>query len=274
MVRYSPWFSKSELRSSNNLKKRAMKLRLNLQWKLLLLVAGTTTLILLGSAYLHGVFTKSLIEEYRYYDAVRQVVTIAKRAETNGYLSTPNELRQETEFLLKSRPDFHQIDIYQTTPAGEKLLVTTAPDATHLPYLNQQTPDNEFGEMERPFPEVVSIEVERDGVRLWVITSAINDRDDSGYVSALVSKTSHTDFISRLQFQHNMILAGAVVASIVLLYLLFAVLFRRPLRDIVSAMATARAGNLSVRATVRRDDELGTIAKGFNRMIEDIRSRD
>ena len=107
-----------------------------------------------------------------------------------------------------------------------------------------------------------------------MITAAINESEGGGYVSALVSKTSSADFISRLQFRHNLVLAGAVVASIALLYLLFAVLFRRPLKDIVSAMAKARAGNLSVRATVRRDDELGTIAKGFNRMIEDIRVRD
>src|ERR1700682_1756639 len=120
-----------------------MKLRLNLQWKLLLLVAGTTTLILLVSANLHGVFTKSLIEEYRYDNSVSQVVTIAKRAETNGYFGTPNKLLQEIDFVVKSRPDFNQIDIYQTTPAGEKLIVSTAPNAPRLPYLNQQTQDNE-----------------------------------------------------------------------------------------------------------------------------------
>src|SRR5258706_4108938 len=38
-------------------------------------------------------------------------------------------------------------------------------------------------------------------------------------------------------------------------------------------MTQARNGDLSARATVRRDDELGTIATGFNRMIDDIRSR-
>jgi two-component system NtrC family sensor kinase len=151
--------------------------------------------------------------------------------------------------------------------------VTTAPQASRVPYLNQQTQDNEFGEMERPLPDVVTVEVERDGVRLWVITAAINEREGSGYVSALVSKTPRTNFIDQLQLRKDVVLAGAVAASIALLYLLFAVLFRRPLRDIVSAMASARAGNLSARAPVHRDDELGTIAKGFNRMIEDIRLR-
>ncbi|HAF14451.1 MAG TPA: hypothetical protein DCK99_12295, partial [Blastocatellia bacterium] len=113
-----------------------MPLRLNLQWKVLLLVAGTTTLILLVSAYLHGVITKSLIEEYRYDDAVKQVVTVANRAQTRGYFNTPDDLLQEIEFLVNSRPDFNQIDVYQTTSTGEKLVATTAPNSPRLPYLN------------------------------------------------------------------------------------------------------------------------------------------
>src|SRR5258706_14765764 len=126
-----------------------MKLRLNLQWKLLLLVAGTTTLILLVSAYLHGILTNSLIEEYRYDNAVSQVVTVAKRAETNGYFGSPADLLQEIDFLVKSRPDFHQLDVYQTTPAGETLIVSTAPDAPLLPFFNLQTQDNRLGAVER-----------------------------------------------------------------------------------------------------------------------------
>src|SRR2546423_8255695 len=121
-----------------------MKLRLNLQWKLLLLVAGTTTIILLVSAYLHGVFTSWLIEEYRYDSAVSQVVTVAKRAETNGYFGSPGDLLQEIDFLVKSRPDFHQIDFYQTTPDGKKLIVTTTTAAPSLSYLNMEQPNIMF----------------------------------------------------------------------------------------------------------------------------------
>src|SRR5205807_6360098 len=61
---------------------------------------------------------------------------------------------------------------------------------------------------------------------------------------------------------------------IALLYFLFAFFFRRPARDIVNAMAQARAGDLTARAPVRSDDELGTIARGFNQMIGDICARD
>src|SRR5437588_7226662 len=250
-----------------------MQLRLNLQWKVLLLVAGTITIILLVSTYLHGLITKSLSEEYRYNNAIRQVVTVAKRTQTYNYLANPSDLLQEIQFLVNSRPDFNQIDVYQATHDGEKLIASTAPDGPRLPYLNEQSKDNEFGEMERPLPDVTTFEIERDGLRQWVITAAINQGEGRGYVSALVQKTSRTDFISRLQFRQNLFLGGATVVSIALLYFLFVIFFRHPVQDIASAMARAGTGDLCARATVRRDDELGAIAAGFNRMIDEIRSR-
>jgi two-component system, NtrC family, sensor kinase len=250
-----------------------MQLKLNLQWKVLLLVAGTMTAILLASTYLHGLITKSLSEEYRYNNAIRQVVTVANRAQTYNYFTSPADLIQEIQFLVNSRPEFNQIDVYQPVSDSEKLVATTAPNAPRLPYLNEQSKDNEFGEMERPLPDVTTFEVERDGLRHWVITAAIKQGQGRGYVSALVQKNPRTDFVSRLQFQHNILLASASLVSMALLYLLFMIFFRRPARDIATAMAQARAGDLSTRATVRRDDELGTIAAGFNRMIDDIRSR-
>jgi signal transduction histidine kinase len=252
---------------------KIMQLRLNLQWKVLLLVAGTIAAILLGSTYLHGLITKSLSEEYRYNNAIRQVVTVARRAQTHDYFSSPADLLQEIEFLVNARPEFRQLDVYQNAPDGEKLVATTAPGAPRLPYLNEQSEDNELGEMERPFPDVTTIEVERDGQRHWVMTVAINQSGGRGYVTALVQKNSPTGFVTRLQFQQNLVLAGASIVSVALLYLLFVIFFRRPAQDIASAMTQARNGDLSARATVRRDDELGAIATGFNRMIDDIRSR-
>ena len=250
-----------------------MHLRLNLQWKVLLLVAGTMAVILLASVYLHGLLTKSLLDEFHYDNAVSQVMTVAERTAAHDYFTKPDDLLQEIQFLDHSRADFDQIDVYQIMPDGVQLVATTAPDAPRLPYLNAQSQDNELGEMERPQPEVVTIEVERNGQRYWIITVAITDKDGSGYVTALVNKSTRNALVSRLQSQHNILLGGAAVVAIALLYFLFALFFRRPARDIVHAMAPARAGDLTANALVHSDDELGTIARGFNRMLGDIRAR-
>src|SRR6266404_7238837 len=92
-----------------------MQLRLNLQWKVLLLVAGTITAILLASTYLHGLLTKSLSEEYRYNNAIRQVVTVGKRTQTYNYFNSPADLRQEIEFLVNARPEVVQVEDRKST---------------------------------------------------------------------------------------------------------------------------------------------------------------
>src|SRR5258708_34724415 len=166
-----------------------MALRLNLQWKVLLLVAGTITAILLASSYLRGLITQSLSEETRYNNAIRQVVTVAKRTQTYNYFNSPADLLQEIEFLANARPEFIQLDIYQTVPDGEKLVATTAPSAPRLPYLNEHSKDNEFREMERPLPDVTTMEVERDGQRRWLITASITQRPGRRYLSPLMQKT-------------------------------------------------------------------------------------
>ena len=114
-----------------------MSLRLNLQWKVLLLVAATITLILLASTYLHGLITESLSEETRYNNAIRQVTIVAKRTQTHNYFNSPADLLQEIEFLANARPEFIQLDVYQNVPDGEKLVATTAPAAPRLPCLNE-----------------------------------------------------------------------------------------------------------------------------------------
>jgi signal transduction histidine kinase len=55
---------------------------------------------------------------------------------------------------------------------------------------------------------------------------------------------------------------------------LIAHFFRRPARDILNAMDSARGGNFASRARVRRPDELGEIAGRFNELMDDLSARD
>src|SRR5689334_9161700 len=184
------------------------RLRLSLQWKVLLLMAGILTAIIVASTYLHGLITNQLGEEYRYNNAVRQVATMAKRTAILHYFDRPDDLLQETQFLVNSRPDFDQIDVYEIKNGRAELLTTTAPEGPRLPYLNENSVDNELHEMEKQLPGIVSMEVDQNNRRNWIITVEVRDTNRRGYVSALVQKAPHTDFMSRLQFRQNLILIG------------------------------------------------------------------
>jgi two-component system, NtrC family, sensor kinase len=255
-----------------------MRLKFNLQWKVLLLVTIAMIAIVLASSHLHNLVMGSLIKSDRYYSAVRQTVSLANSVSTQDLLSnlTPEnlqDLHQEISLVVSSRPDFDQIDVYQQSSSGLQLLTTSAPHANRLPVIDETPGENFPGEVERPLPSVSSIENVSNRHHRWMITAKIQSSKGTGYLTALVLQDAPNNLASRLQLRHNLVLGGAVVASVGLLYLTFMYFFRNPARDIVNAMASARLGNLSARVVIRRDDELGEIARGFNQLMGDISER-
>ncbi|HWS87634.1 MAG TPA: ATP-binding protein [Pyrinomonadaceae bacterium] len=256
-----------------------MRLRLNLQWKVLLLVAAAMTAIVLASSYLHGLITARLIESDRYNTAVRQTATVAGRITARDLFARQDpgsleDLRQDISLVVSSRPEFEQIDVYRSLPEGMRLVATSTPAAERLPALTAGTPAVGGVEVEHPWPDIHSTETTRGGRPFWVITAEVRGPDGNGYLSSLVAKDVRSELTGNLQTQHNLLLGGAVVASVVIFYLLFVRFFRRPAADIVAAMSSARGGDLNARVPVHRQDELGEIGSGFNRLMDELGERD
>src|SRR5215510_1320516 len=238
-----------------------MRLRLNLQQKILLLVAGSMSLILIASSYLHSGRIRSLIEKDHYDNAVNQTIALGNRIAQYDYFSNLEDLQQEMQVVVSSRPDFRQIDVYENQPTVPRLIATTASGTSDL----LTAWDASTG--------AASTEIKRSNGDYWLITTPISNGEHTGFIKALVLKGHNRGLVNSLHREYNLILIGAVIASVLLLYLLFVYFFRKPAKDIVQTMAHARRGNLSARATVHRDDELGEIAGGFNQMMDDIASR-
>jgi two-component system NtrC family sensor kinase len=246
-----------------------MRFKLNLQWKILLLVALSMSFILFASSYLHSFRTGSIIEKDHHDNAVNQTIALADRIAKYDYFTNAEDLQQEMQLVAGSRPDFKQIDIYQTDNEGVHLIATTSTNAQRL----FQPSNNTTSNANLPSPLVNSEGISRDNTNYWLITTPISNAQHSGFIKALVLKGYRRQLVTSLHRQYNLVLIGAVLASVGLLYLLFVYFFRRPVKDIVQKMDDARKGNLSVRAQVRRDDELGEIARGFNELMADIAER-
>lgn len=247
-----------------------MRFRLNLQWKILLLVAGLMTVIILTSFYLHSASVRALVERDHYDSAVSQTLALAGRINGYNYFSDVEDLQQEIQLVAASRPDFKQIDVYEKRADGNHLIATTLQAAPRL--LTMET--GASGDSPSALPGVNSRAITNNGNDYWLITADINDPGHSGVISVLVLRGMRHGLISNLLREYYLILLATIAASVLLLYLLFIYFFRRPSRNIVCAMTRAREGQLSARAAVRRDDELGDIARGFNQLMDDLSSRD
>jgi signal transduction histidine kinase len=244
-------------------------LRLNLQRKILLLVAVSMTLILFTSSYLHTARTRAVIAKDHYDNAINQTLVLTNRISSYGYFSSLEDLHQEMQLVAGSRPDFRQIDVYQNSSAGPQLLATTAPGAPGLSSLGQSSDVPAA----QPRAGISSSEITRNNVDYWLIRADITGQQQSGFIEALVLKSAHHQLVDKLHREYNLVLFGALLASVGLLYLLFNYFFRRPVKEILQAMAETRRGSLLVRAPVRRDDELGAVAQGFNQLMDGIADR-
>lgn len=248
---------------------QALRVRLNLQWKILLLVAVSMSLILFTSSYLHTVRTRAVVAKDHYQNALDQTLVLTNRISAYDYFSSLPDLQQEMRLVAGSRPDFKQIDVYQNSPAGPQLLATTAPGKPDL--LSLSNTGNSAATQQRA--GITSSEITRNNSDYWLIRTDITSAQQSGFIEALVLKSTHHQLVDNLHREYNLVLFGALLASVGLLYLLFSYFFRRPVKEILQAMAETRGGSLLVRAPVRRDDELGAVARGFNQLMDGIAER-
>jgi signal transduction histidine kinase len=256
--------------SSSEQSKRKSRLSrhwLTLERKVLLLAAASMLLILAASFYLHSVRTRAVVRQDHYDNAVNQTLVLSQRISKYDYFSSLEDLNQEMELVLNSRPDFKQIEVYQNSGNGSQLLATTSPGAPRLSTVTGQ------GQVDFDQPRLSSFEVTLSNNDYWLINAPIENSQNSGYMLALVFKGSRRSLASNLSREYNLVLFAAVVSAVLVLYLLFQYFFHRPVREILQAMAQARGGELSSRAPVHRDDELGAVAGNFNRMMDEISAR-
>jgi signal transduction histidine kinase len=223
------------------------------------------SLILLASSYLHSGRIRSLIEKDHYDNAVNQTVALGNRIAKYNYFSNLDDLQQEMQLVVSSRPDFRQIDVYENQETVPRLIATTASGTANLLSAWDDSGPATTG--------ATSSQINRNNREYWLITTPISNGQHTGFIKALVVKSSRRDLVNSLHREYNLVLFGAVIASVLLLYLLFVYFFRKPVKDIVLTMKHACNGDLSARALVHRNDELGEIAGNFNQMMDDIASR-
>src|SRR5689334_5438575 len=178
-----------------------MHLRLNLKPRILLVVAGSMSVIVLASSYLHSGRIRATIEKDHYDSAVNQTTALGNRIAKYDYFSNLEDLQQEMQLVVSSRPDFRQIDVYENQQTVPRLIATTASGTANLLSAWDDS---------RPETAATSSQINRNNREFWLITTPITNGQHSGFIKALVVKSSHRNLVTSLHREYNFVLFGAV----------------------------------------------------------------
>jgi HAMP domain-containing protein len=172
---------------------------------------------------------------------------------------TEVSLRPVLEDFINASADLSAISVFTATDGRAVPLISTSPFNVPPLALIEQVISERRSVWNTSIPHLAMVAV------------PIRHGDDvSGAVAVAVSLSG----VERLRRTTGLIAAGGAALALgvltLLIHLLASRLVLEPLGDIRSVMARARAGDLSARAEVPRDDEMRELADGLNTMLTEL----
>jgi two-component system NtrC family sensor kinase len=241
-----------------------MRMRsLSLQTRIISLVILIVGAVLALSTYLDVKLSEKTLEEGLKERAVSLAQELAATIGTRGELEDPEVLRSEMQEIKRVRKAIDSIGVFAFTSKGRALIASTGG------VIEQGTGQVEWATV-REGRLTASLEKVR-GQRQWNVAAPI--RLGGEIVGAIVVKFS-LEIADRLAAKERrqsffiMVVASVLIGGFLGWYLQQNI--SKPIQVLVGTMARAETGDLGAEATLGRDDELGRLAEGFNRMLRRI----
>ena len=239
-----------------------------IQTKVTVFIIGVVVSVLAASTYVSRSLTEQKAEENlreRYINIVKQIDAGIVEIEE---LRDTRTLQEELEKLILVRPNIVMVEIFDLTSRKTYLTArksiemnrpVTVPDSTNIEAVKR-------GEV------LTSMEMEGTD-RFWNIVAPVRIRKEvSGLIRARISTKEFDDLVFEERRQAFLITATAAVAILVFLVWYLRRTISKPIEILIGAMAQAEAGNLKSQVKSYSRDEIGMLAKQFNRMIQKIRN--
>ncbi|NOT44688.1 MAG: HAMP domain-containing histidine kinase [Acidobacteria bacterium] len=202
--------------------------------------------------------------ERRLDDDLRQTarvtaIAIADDIQLRQAVFDPRVVGATLHDFLTAAPSLRSISVYREGPRGSVLVVGTSTASSGRDSL-----------VDRALARGDALGEDRAGG----INAAVAPIRRGNQVMGAVLVTVSLSPVSQMQRQGRLFAAGFAAVSVLGIAGLVQVLSRRlvhaPLRAVVDTVEQARAGDLSVRAPVAREDEIGQVALGLNEMLAEL----
>jgi len=236
---------------------------LSLQTKIIALVIAIVAGVLSLSTYLNVKLSERTFEQGLEERAVSWAQVLAASIGTRQELEDPQTLQGEIEEIKRIRRKIERIEVVAFTK-GAPVLVASTGGSSKLK--SESAPWAEVGQ-----GRTVSYLDSTQGRRLWDVAAPI--RLGAEVVGGVKIKFSLEEADQLAAAERRQSLAIMLVAAVLIAGGLGWYLRRnvsRPIQTLVRSMATAEAGDLGVEAEIAREDELGRLARSFNRMLRRI----
>jgi len=233
----------------------------------ILLIVGLSAL---SGEYLDRGYVSDLARQ-NFQDELAAVVRqIGADITVAAEFANTNARQMELDRLMANRPDLIDVALYAFSPeeSTPPVLLASAGNTT-LPGLERA-------------PEVVERAIrlgtaitdpQRDSQHRVRIASPISV--DGRVTGAAYAEFSTAQFDEVLEYQHQLslsrrVITGAVIVLAINIFLYWYV--HRPVGALLTAVKAVTEGTMTTTVPVGGDDEIGTLASRFNRMVERIRT--
>ncbi|MFH2137490.1 MAG: ATP-binding protein [Candidatus Omnitrophota bacterium] len=111
-----------------------------------------------------------------------------------------------------------------------------------------------------------------EGNESWIFNTSERDFEEIGYVYMILSLDSVVDKLRALGGQIGFFILMGIGAAIIVISLLLRVVLGKPIRNLIAGIEKISEGNFDYKVSAKSSDEIGTLAKTFNKMTEELQA--
>jgi two-component system NtrC family sensor kinase len=243
---------------------KAMKLHT----KTTLMASAITVAVLAATLTFVSARVADLVRDEQKALAELQAVNLADRISDMPEPRDPQDLARAAELVRGARPNVVTVRVWERVGGS---FVETAAAANSAPAAD--IPEETRAALRSGLASKVTVlPAAGDDESLYRVLAPVTA---SGRISGAVEVVETLDSAPSIavRYERTAMLMTLVAVALITLgaYLLFRRFVRRPAEALLSAMSRAEAGDLSAGTAVRTEDELGLLARGFDRMLARIR---
>ena len=176
-------------------------------------------------------------------------------------------LQHEVEEWLLSRPFLMEVDVFLFSAKGWDLVISHSKDTRLTPLTLSKDQINRL----RKDKDLSLLHEQEEVQWLEVIVPLHFGTKVVGGIRVVSSLDEAQSYLSKKRDRAFILTFSSILVILITFTVLFGKLVGNPIRKLVEAMSRAEKGDLEAEAQIQSEDELGKLARNFNRMLKTIR---